>query len=177
MYRWFVYSMLWACSKFPCAWREGSLHSLFGFDLFASFLALENFPGAWPTHFLSSSFTGSTRDPQFDEEVSSLYWLRITTFTGLAFAVGEPSFEVVFCPRFDMAPITMRSLSFERKLFKWLQEYIENFKKLNTECQRVGFWCQHVWFGFWVPNGFCQITHQEQLCGFWTHVSSSDFVL
>ena len=25
-------------------------------------------------------------------------------FTGLAFAVGEPSFEVVSCPRFDMAP-------------------------------------------------------------------------
>ena len=26
--------------------------------------------------------------------------------TDLAFAVGDPSFEVASCPRFDMAPIT-----------------------------------------------------------------------
>ena len=48
---------------------------------------------------------------------------------------------------------------------------------LWSECQRVGFWCQHIWFGFWVPNWFCQTTSQEQLCGFWTHVSSADLVL
>ena len=104
---------------------EGSRHSSFGFDPSAPVSRrLEfptsdfespscQFPGAWQALFLSSSFSGMTRDPKLDEEVSSLYWLRITRFTGLAFAVGEPSFEVVFCPRFDMAPITMRSLSLE----------------------------------------------------------------
>ena len=46
-------------------------------------------------------------------EVSSLHWLRITRFTGLAFAVREPSFEVISCPRFDMAPMIMRSLTLE----------------------------------------------------------------
>ena len=42
-------------------------------------------------------------------------------------------------------------------------------------CQRVGFWCQHIWFGSLVPNWFCQITNQAQLCVSWKHVSLWDF--
>ena len=38
-------------------------------------------------------------------------------------------------------------------------------------CLRVGSWCQCIWFGSWGPNWFYQITNQEQLCGFWKHVS------
>ena len=30
---------------------------------------------------------------------------------------------------------------------------------------------QCIWFGSWGPNWFYQTTNQEQLCGFWTHVS------
>ena len=41
-------------------------------------------------------------------------------------------------------------------------------------CLRVGCWCQCIWFGFWCPNWFDRITNQEQLCGFWNHVSSWD---
>ena len=42
-------------------------------------------------------------------------------------------------------------------------------------CLRVGFWCQCIWFGFWGPNWFDRTTNQEQLCGFWKHVSLSGF--
>ena len=45
----------------------------------------------------------------------------------------------------------------------------ENFSWLA--CLRVGFWCQCIWFGFWGPNWFYRTTNQEQLCGFWKHVS------
>ena len=40
-------------------------------------------------------------------------------------------------------------------------------------CLRVGFWCQCSWFGSWVPSWFYQTINQEQLCGFWKHVSLS----
>ena len=76
-----------------------------------------------------------------------------------------------------------------RTRVKWLQEYIEKLVMLNkqrrwfhyllrklwSECLRIGFWCQHIWFTSWFPHWFCQITNQEQLCGFWKHVSLSDF--
>ena len=42
-------------------------------------------------------------------------------------------------------------------------------------CLRVGFWCQCIWFGFWGRNWFYRTTNQEQLCGFWKHVSLSGF--
>ena len=76
----------------------------------------------------------------------SLGWLEIPNltrkfppYTGnaspdsqvLLFAVGEPSFDVVSCLRFDMAPITMRYLTCKRKLLKWLQEHIEELFVLN----------------------------------------------
>ena len=40
-------------------------------------------------------------------------------------------------------------------------------------CQslRIGVWCRHAWFGFWNPDWFDRTTNQEQLCGFWKHVS------
>ena len=42
--------------------------------------------------FLSSVFTGLTRDPKLREEISSLLGSRATRH-GLAFAIGKPSFE------------------------------------------------------------------------------------
>ena len=42
-------------------------------------------------------------------------------------------------------------------------------------CLRVDVWCQQIWFVFLGPGWFCQITNQEQLCGFWIHVSSLDY--
>ena len=50
---------------------------------------------------------------------------------------------------------------------------LRNF--LWSQCQRVDLWYQHIWFGSWSPNWLCQITNQEQLCGFWKHVSLWDF--
>ena len=50
------------------------------------------------------------------------------------FAIGDPSLEVVSCPRFGMAPITRRSLVWEKELFEWLPEYVENtWCWINTE--------------------------------------------
>ena len=42
---------------------------------------------------------------------------------------------------------------------------------LLSKCLRVGSWCQCIRFGSWGPTWFCQTTNQEQLCGFWKHVS------
>ena len=42
-------------------------------------------------------------------------------------------------------------------------------------CLRVGFCCQHIWFGFWGPSGFCQITNRAQPCGNGIRVSLLDF--
>ena len=109
---------------------------------------------------------------------------------GLGFAIGEPSLEVA-----SWTLLTWRSafpIGSERKMLKCLQENIEKLIMLNRrrrwshssrekllwlECQQVGFWCQHIWFGPWVQNWFCRTTNQAQLCGFLTRVSSSDFVL
>ena len=89
---------------------------------------------------------------------------------------------------------TLLSEPSERKPLKWLQENIEKLIMLNKRrrwfhwfrdeltffdqnvCVLV-FWCQHFWFGSWVPNWSCRTANQEQLCGFWTRVSSLDFSL
>ena len=42
---------------------------------------------------------------------------------------------------------------------------------------RVGSWCPNFWFGSSVPRWFCRTSIQAQLSGFWTRVSSLDFVL
>ena len=46
-----------------------------------------------------------------------------------------------------------------------------------STCQRVGFWCPHIWCGFVDPHRFNQSINQAQPCGFGTRVSSSDFCL
>ena len=39
-------------------------------------------------------------------------------------------------------------------------------------CLRVGFWCRCTWWcGSGSPNWYNQTTNQDQLCGFWKHVS------
>ena len=176
----FCPSFLWAGLTFSCRFTWEFPTSKFE----------SQFPEARPNLFLSSSFTGLTRDPDLCGETSSLHWLCITRLVGLACATREPSLEVVSCPRFDMAPITMRSPAWEGKLLKWMPEYVESsWYWTNTEgdsthlsrnflwCQRVGFWCQHTWFGSWVPSRFSQTTNQEQLCRFLTRLSLLNFLL
>ena len=85
------------------------------------------------------------------------------------FVIGDPSLEFESCPRFDMAPITTRSLAWEKELLKLPEPaYVEKHKMLNNhkrwshssferkffwlECQQVVFWCQHIWFVFWGPR-------------------------
>ena len=58
---------------------------------------------------------------------------------------------------------------------RWFHSSLENF--LWSECQQVGSRRQHIWFGSWSPNKFCQTTNKTQLCGFLTRVSLSDFCL
>ena len=120
-------------------------------------LKLPRFPEASPALLLSSSFSRLTRDPELCDEISSSHWLCITRLMSLAYAVGEPSFKVVFCPRFD----TVRSVNWERESFlKWPHEYVDKLKNVEqtkksgsihllknfrwSECQRAGSWCQHI---------------------------------
>ena len=123
MYQWFVYSMFLNCGEDAASFLvlEGSLRFLLGFDPSAPLswwpeepslvrLTCEypTSPAACPTLVLPSSFSRLTRDPVLrGRGVSSLQGLCMTRLIRLAFAVGEPSFEVVFCPRFDMAPFEM----------------------------------------------------------------------
>ena len=140
-----VLQFWWRCITFPCAKR-----SLFTFrsvrSFCSSFLAASmtlslsvpmrglrwNYPNFLRLNclFLSSSFSGLTRDPELCGEVYSFPRL-----VGLAFATGELSLEVVSCPRFDKAPNTIRSPSWERKDVKWLPEYVEksNDVEQNTD--------------------------------------------
>ena len=87
------------------------------------------FPAAISTSFRSSVFTGLTRDPKLCEEISSLLGSR-ATMHDLAFAIGEPSFEGVFWPLFDIA-LCFLIWSSQRKSMKWPQEYAEKLKLLN----------------------------------------------
>ena len=146
-----VSELWWGCSKFPCALKVL-------FTLYLGLILLPSFLVAWrifscrltwvffdfrflshraPSFLVPADSCSFIVIPRIDQRSQtwwrnlSLHWLRITRLTGLAFAVGEPSFEVVFCPRFDMVPIMMRSLTWERKLLKWLQEYIEKLITLN----------------------------------------------
>ena len=108
------------CTSFLVAWRTFSCRLTWEFSTSNFELPCSQFPGAWPILFLSSSFTGLTQSPK----------------STLAVAVGEPSFEVVSCPLFDMAPITMRSLTLERKFLKrsrrihWETHYIEQTQEV-----------------------------------------------
>ena len=73
-------------------------------------LELHRFLAARLTLFLSYSFHGLTGDPDPCDEAPSFHWPCNTRLLGRAFAIKDPSLEVVSCPRFDMAPITTRSL-------------------------------------------------------------------
>ena len=139
-----------------------------------------------------------TFSSRIDQRSQTLWRLVFTppraTKHGLAFAIGEPSFEVVFWPGFDMA-LCFLTWSSERKSLKWLQEYIEKLKWLMlnkwsrwfhssrlkfpfVSMSASWFWVSFFfWFASRFPNLSCHTANQEQLCGFWTHVSSLDFVL
>ena len=119
-------------------------------------------------------------------------WQILPSLEPLVLAL--PSVNLHWKSLLDLS-LTWRSafpIGSERKMLKCLQENIEKLIMLNKrrrwshssyekllwlECQQVGFWCQHIWFGPWVQNCFCRTTNQAQLCGFLTRVSSSDFVL
>ena len=99
MYRWFVYCMFlnsgcWACSKFPglilLPQFPGGLKNLLLSThrrFFDFWFRITELPVSWclADSFLSLSFTGLTRDPKLDEEMSSLHWLCMSRITGLAF--------------------------------------------------------------------------------------------
>ena len=90
-------------------------------------LELPRFPLARPTLYLLYSFTGLTGHPDPCDETPSERWSCNTRLVGRALAIGDPSLEVVSCPRFDMAPITKHSLVWEREreLLKLLEpEYV-----------------------------------------------------
>ena len=124
MYWWFVYSMFLNSGNNAAFFLE--LVKLEYFSLI-TFYSLD----ACTTSFLSSAYSGLTRYPKLREEISSLRYSGSTRH-GFAFAVGEPSFEVVFWPLFNMA-LCFLTWSSERKSLKWLQEYIEKFIKLNKQ--------------------------------------------
>ena len=147
------------------------------------------FPAAISTSVLSSVFSGLARYPKLCEEISSLLGSRATRH-GLAFAIGEPSFEVVFWPRFDMV-LCFLTWSSERKSLKCLQQYIEKLIMLSkqrrwfqTSREKLSLvrmsarWFLVSTYLIWIsgPNLSCQTANQEQHCGFWTRVSSLDFV-
>ena len=102
---------------------------------------LPRFPEASPALLLSSSFTRLTRDPELCDEISSSHWLCITRLMSLAYAVGEPSFKVVFCPRFDMTPDTVRSVNWEREKVSWNghKNMSTNSKMLSKQRKVVPF--------------------------------------
>ena len=109
-------------------------------------------------------FFSFTEHPRIDKRYQTL-WRH-----GLAFAIGEPSFEVVFFP-FLTTPCFLISSS-EINSLKCLQEYIEKLMVLNKQrrwfhssleklplvrmsssCFGV-FWCQLSRFVSWGPYGY-----------------------
>ena len=126
--------------------------------------------------------------------VFSLYGLRDTKFNGLAFALVSPLVSLHLKSPLGLF-LTWRSVfrsdqdenhwngckRTSRNSYCWRNEeedsihHAKNFIWLAS--RRVGFWFQHVRFGFSVLNWSCRTTNQAHLCGFWTRVSSLDFVL
>ena len=116
-----VAELWWACSKFPCAWRD--LFTLYWVWSFCpSFLAAWRtfscrltrefstsdfespsiqFPGAWQTLFLSSSFLGLAAHHQIHRSCFCCRWTIVRGRVLSSFRHG-----------------------WEGKIFKWLQEYI-----------------------------------------------------
>ena len=113
----------------------------------------------------------------------------IAGFIAFGFAIGEPSLAVASCPLLwhgtllpdrirkkitEMAAREHREIHDVEQTKKMIPHHA--WKSLWSACQRVGFWCQHIRFGFLVPSWFCRTPSQEQLRGFWTRVSLLDFV-
>ena len=124
-------------------------------------------------------------------------WLSYLVFTGLFDAVEASTSGVLSLHRetkfiigFDFA-VTLSSPASSCVLFDTTSRQLVELKwlMLNTKddsihhvwnfplsvCLRVGSWCQCIWCGSWGPNWFYRIINQEQLCGFWKHVSLPGF--
>ena len=99
-------------------------------------MGLPQFPVAKLTLFLLFSFSGLPGDCDPCDETPSLHWPCNTTLVSQAFAIGDPSLEVVYCSRFDVAPKTVRFPSLEREDVKWLPEYVENHMMFNKHRKR-----------------------------------------
>ena len=97
-------NFLFACGTFYCrlAWK------------YPTYAGCTRCLDACTTLFLTSAFSWLTRDPKLRAVISSLLCSHSARH-GFALVVGEPSFEVVFWPLFDME----------------LPEYIEKFKIVN----------------------------------------------
>ena len=104
---------------------------------------------ALTTSFLSSAYSGLTQDPKLCEEVSSLLCSRLrNTRHGFAFAVGEPSFEVVFWPLFDKALCFLTGS--ERNLLKMATR--EYWKIHDVQTKMV------------IPFITCEISFGQNVC-------------
>ena len=120
-------------------------------------------------------------------------WLSCLVFTGISDAVEDSATGVLSVHRetkfiigFDFA-VTLSSPESFCVLFditsehsaerKWLMSnkhkrwFHSSRVKFPLVSLQLGIWCQCNWFGFWGPNWFDRRTNQEQLCGFWKHVS------
>ncbi len=185
-YRWFVYSILlisefwWRYSKFPGVWKI--LFTFYvGWILVSPISSLLEEPSLVdPLESLrlpilnlrTSSFLvsgrlffhhylpGLTRDPKLDEEVSSLYWLRITIFTSLAVAVAEPELSLNCEPTKKVIPHILR-------IFFW------------SECLRIDIGCQHIGFLWGVQIDFVKqsIKCNSVNSGHMSHRHTSDYHL
>ena len=181
MYWWFVYSMFLNSGNNEANFLE--LAKLEYFSLI-TFYCLD----ACTTSFLSSAYSGLTIYLKLREEISSLRYSGSTRY-GFAFAVGEPSFEVVFWPLFNMAlcflivrkKITEMVIRIHREIHKieqtkkvipfisWETPFAHNVRELV-----FGNNIFDLDFGFHIDSMKQQV---RQPCEFWTRFSSSDLVL
>ena len=145
------------------------------FDWILAWIGPHRFPGAIPTasFIIDPELTGSLKScGGFFLALNGLCNTRfigfdfaIAEFIGFGFAIGEPSLDVASCPLFDIAllPDRIRKKNSEsgckrtsRNSWCWTNEEDDSTRhaknSLGLACQRVGFWCQHIWFGSWVPR-------------------------
>ena len=159
------------CSFSTSRWRSwlGSRQTT-GFTVL-SYISACALRGFWLSYLVFPGLSDAV-DDRADGGLSMLRAIKL--IIGLVFAVTLSSPDS-FCDLLD----TTSGHSVE---LKWLM--LKNTKHGSIHhvwafpwltCLRVGFWCQCIWFGFWGPNWFDRTTNQEQLCGFWKHVSLSGF--
>ena len=99
-------------------------------------------------------------------------WSRLLT----AFWRGAPLSDRIRKKITDMATREHREIHDVQQTKKMIP-FVTRKNFLLLGCRRVGFWCQHSWFGFLLLTWSCRTTNQAQICGFWTRVSLLDFVL